>query len=177
MTTTTLLLIVVAIVVVLAVILATGLIVARRRRINLRGRSTETLERPKTGGYQAGGGITLAPGGQQLEAPERPTAEPTKPAETIEPAERAEGDGQPGGGAATLPAEEKPRPAEPVVKQVEPLSRRKKRGGAGLQRCAGGRQQEHRRGTRDQRAHAGSSSAAAMSRQSNAATPRSRCEA
>ncbi|HEX7658307.1 MAG TPA: signal recognition particle-docking protein FtsY [Pseudonocardiaceae bacterium] len=123
MTTTTLLLIVVAIVVVLAVILATGLIVARRRRINLRGRSTETLERPKTGGYQAGGGITLAPGGQQLEAPERPTAEPTKPAETIEPAERAEGDGQPGGGAATLPAEEKPRPAEPVVKQVEPRLR------------------------------------------------------
>jgi fused signal recognition particle receptor len=71
-TTTTVILIIVAVVVVLLAILATGLILARRRRISITERPPE-----KPPGYQAGGGISLAKGGQP-EAPEHPVADRTE---------------------------------------------------------------------------------------------------
>jgi fused signal recognition particle receptor len=64
--------IVVAVVVVLLVVLGVGLWLRRSRRISL---DEQTPDQPRTG-YQAGGGISLAPGGQRTEAPAEPVTEP-----------------------------------------------------------------------------------------------------
>ncbi|QFU87433.1 Signal recognition particle receptor FtsY [Amycolatopsis sp. YIM 10] len=88
--------IIVVVVVVLAVALVAGLVIARKRKISL----TEADKaaqvdkgKPKGGGYQAGGGIALAPGGEKTEE------EPPHPA-----GERTEVDGQPGvGDDASVP--------------------------------------------------------------------------
>jgi fused signal recognition particle receptor len=91
--------------VVLVVALIAGTTIARKRRISLR----EQVERdkPKGGGYQAGGGISLAPGGEK--AAERPAPpEPPHPA-----GERTEVDGQPGvGDDASVPRD---APRRPIV--------------------------------------------------------------
>ena len=95
--------IVVVVVVLLAVALVAGLTVARKRRISLT--ETKRVEderaKPKGGGYQAGGGISLAPGGGQ-------TAE--KPAAPPHPVEdRTEVDGQPGVGDDAAVPRDAPR--------------------------------------------------------------------
>jgi fused signal recognition particle receptor len=60
--TTTVIVIIVAVVVVLLLVLGTSLVLGRRRRISLD--PTQTDQAPaKATGYQAGGGISLAPGG------------------------------------------------------------------------------------------------------------------
>ncbi|WP_020671206.1 signal recognition particle-docking protein FtsY [Amycolatopsis nigrescens] len=81
--------IVVVVVVVLVAVLTTGLIVARKRKISLaESERAKSEQKQKGGGYQAGGGIALAPGG----APEHPAGE------------RTEVDGQPGvGDDASVP--------------------------------------------------------------------------
>jgi fused signal recognition particle receptor len=59
----TLVVILIVVAVLLVAALVAGVVLARRRRIDL----TETkpaVEEKKPGGYQAGGGISLAPGGE-----------------------------------------------------------------------------------------------------------------
>jgi fused signal recognition particle receptor len=58
--TTTVIVIIVAVAVVLLLALGTSLALRRRRRISL---GTKETESPRPGAYQAGGGISLAPGG------------------------------------------------------------------------------------------------------------------
>ncbi|SER57905.1 signal recognition particle-docking protein FtsY [Actinokineospora terrae] len=91
---------IVVLVVVLALLVAalvTGVLLARRRRISLDKPKPEVAERRRGGGYQAGGGISLAPGGQQ--APPHPAGE------------RTEVDGQPGvGDDASVPRDSPKRP-------------------------------------------------------------------
>ncbi|MGC7097479.1 signal recognition particle-docking protein FtsY [Amycolatopsis lurida] len=88
--------IIVVVVVVLAVALVAGLVIARKRKISLTeaDKAEQAKEvKPKGGGYQAGGGIALAPGGEKTEE------EPPHPA-----GERTEVDGQPGvGDDASVP--------------------------------------------------------------------------
>ncbi|HEX3792736.1 MAG TPA: signal recognition particle-docking protein FtsY [Pseudonocardiaceae bacterium] len=79
MSTTTVILIIVAVVVVLLVILAAGLLLARRRRISLTEQQPEqTGKAARSGGYQAGGGISLAPGGPRTDPPAHPAGERTE---------------------------------------------------------------------------------------------------
>jgi fused signal recognition particle receptor len=86
--TTTLILIIVAVVVVLAVVLVTGLVLRRKRRISLTEQPARPAAESPRGGYRAGGGISLAPGGT-----------PAHPA-----GERTETDGQPAvGDDASVP--------------------------------------------------------------------------
>ncbi|MEV6609737.1 signal recognition particle-docking protein FtsY [Kutzneria sp. NPDC051319] len=98
---------------VLLVALVVGLVLARRRRIDMTRK--EELDKPRAGGYQAGGGFNLSTGGGTA------TAEPVKhPVE-----ERTEVDGQPGvGDDASVPRDsvrptlvdvDLPEPVEPVV--------------------------------------------------------------
>ncbi|GAB3907050.1 signal recognition particle-docking protein FtsY [Kibdelosporangium lantanae] len=112
--------IVVVVLVVLAVALVAGLVLARRRRVSLTDRTTK--EEVKGGGYQAGGGISLAPGG--------------KPDHPVE--DRTEVDGQPGvGDDAAVPRDSEkreildiPLPApepEPRVEEIEPTAGRLER--------------------------------------------------
>jgi fused signal recognition particle receptor len=61
--------IIVAVVVVLLLVIGTSLVLARRRRISLADKGRD--ETPKAAGYQAGSGISLAPGG----APVHPVAD------------------------------------------------------------------------------------------------------
>ncbi|GAA5159486.1 signal recognition particle-docking protein FtsY [Amycolatopsis dongchuanensis] len=108
--------IILVVVVLLAITLVTGLTVARRRRISMREAArVERETKPRGGGYQAGGGIALAPGGE--EAPPHPAGE------------RTEVDGQPGvGDDASVPRDAPRRgivdvklPPEPeVVAEPEP---------------------------------------------------------
>jgi fused signal recognition particle receptor len=74
--------IVVAVVVVLLVVLGAGLALRRSRRIRLTETKTTTTDQPKPG-YQAGAGISFAPGGQRTATQEHPVAD------------RPEVDGQP----------------------------------------------------------------------------------
>ncbi|GAB3563961.1 signal recognition particle-docking protein FtsY [Amycolatopsis endophytica] len=88
--------IILVVVVLLAILLISGLVFARKRRISLTEAEQERESKPpRGGGYQAGGGIALAPGGRKTE-----TAEPPE-----HPAgERTEVDGQPGvGDDASVP--------------------------------------------------------------------------
>jgi fused signal recognition particle receptor len=89
----TLVVILIVVAVLLVAALVAGVVLARRRRIDL----TETkpaVEEKKPGGYQAGGGISLAPGGTapveiETEAEVEPAPEPEpepEPLEVIEPA-------------------------------------------------------------------------------------------
>jgi fused signal recognition particle receptor len=121
--TTTLIVIIAVVLVLLAVVLVTGRVLARRRRVSL----TKPEERPKTGGYQAGSGISLAKGGQ--EAPPHPAGE------------RTEVDGQPGvGDDASVPRDSEKRdivdvplpdapaaPEAPVIDEIEPTGGRLER--------------------------------------------------
>jgi fused signal recognition particle receptor len=87
-------LIVVILVALLAAALVTGVVLSRRRRISLTDEKTPEVG-PSKGGYQAGGGISLAPGGETLPPP----VAPEHPA-----GERTEVDGQPGvGDDASVP--------------------------------------------------------------------------
>ncbi|TNC22471.1 signal recognition particle-docking protein FtsY [Amycolatopsis alkalitolerans] len=83
--------VILVVVILLAITLVSGFTVARRRRISLReSERPEGETNPRGGGYQAGGGIALAPGGEQ--APPHPAGE------------RTEVDGQPGvGDDASVP--------------------------------------------------------------------------
>jgi fused signal recognition particle receptor len=69
--TTTVIVIVVAVVVVLLVVLGAGLALRRSRRIKL----TETTTDQPRPGYQAGAGISFAPGGQRTATPGHPVAD------------------------------------------------------------------------------------------------------
>ncbi|EIE97973.1 signal recognition particle-docking protein FtsY [Saccharomonospora glauca K62] len=85
--------------VVLLVALVAGLTIARKRRISLERR--EEVERPKGGGYQAGGGIALAPGGEGKPASPEPPPHPVS--------ERTETDGEPGVGEDAAVPRDAPR--------------------------------------------------------------------
>ncbi|WP_043536178.1 signal recognition particle-docking protein FtsY [Saccharomonospora cyanea] len=85
--------------VVLLVALVAGLTIARKRRISLERR--REVERPKGGGYQAGGGIALAPGGEREPAPPEPPPHPVS--------ERTETDGEPGVGEDAAVPRDAPR--------------------------------------------------------------------
>jgi len=74
--TTTVIVIIVAVVVVLLIVLGTSLVLARRRRISLADKGKD--ETPKATGYQAGAGISLAPGGADAGLP-RPDDTITEP--------------------------------------------------------------------------------------------------
>ncbi len=76
MSTTTVIVIIVAVVVVLLIVLGTSLVLARRRRISLADKGKD--ETPKATGYQAGAGISLAPGGADAGLP-RPDDTITEP--------------------------------------------------------------------------------------------------
>jgi fused signal recognition particle receptor len=96
--------IVVVVAVVLLVALVAGLLVARRRKITLAESARLEAERkPKGGGYQAGGGIALAPGGT--------------PEATVHPVEeRTEVEGQPAvGDDAAVPRDAPQRPLVDVA--------------------------------------------------------------
>ncbi len=93
--------IIVVVVVVLTIALVAGLTIARRRKISLA--EAEQVEEgdapPRGGGYSAGGGIALAPGGPMDGAPDVPSSPPVHPVQ-----ERTEVDGQPGvGDDASVP--------------------------------------------------------------------------
>ncbi|WP_285487609.1 signal recognition particle-docking protein FtsY [Amycolatopsis taiwanensis] len=100
--------IVVVVAVLLTTLLVTGLTVARRRRISMTG-TTPTETRPKGGGYQAGGGIALAPGGEKTggEAAEETGGETVAPPHPA--GERTEVDGQPGVGDDAAVPRDAPR--------------------------------------------------------------------
>ncbi|MET0132982.1 MAG: signal recognition particle-docking protein FtsY [Kibdelosporangium sp.] len=108
MSTTTVIVIIAVVLVLLALVLVTGRVLARRRRVSL----TETEQRPKAAGYQAGGGISLTQAGPQA-PPEHPVAD------------RTEVDGQPGvGDDASVPRDSEKReivdialPEAPVLDQ------------------------------------------------------------
>jgi fused signal recognition particle receptor len=93
--------IVVVVIVLLAIALVVGLTIARRRKISLTEaeRVEEGRPKPRGGGYQAGGGITFAPGGEQ-----KIEIEPPHPA-----GERTEVDGQPGVGDDAAVPRDAPR--------------------------------------------------------------------
>ncbi|MFI9384670.1 signal recognition particle-docking protein FtsY [Kutzneria sp. NPDC052558] len=127
-----LLLIGVAVLAVLLVALVVGLVLARRRRIDMTRK--EELDKPKSGGYQAGGGFTLSAGGgtATVDPVEHPVAD------------RTETDGQPGvGDDAAVPrdserrtlvdvdlpepvVEPEPEP-EPELDEIEPTAGRMQR--------------------------------------------------
>ncbi|MBM7772825.1 fused signal recognition particle receptor [Actinokineospora baliensis] len=91
------LIVILVVALVLLAALVTGFVLAKRRRISLEQRRPRVAERPKGGGYQAGGGISLAQGGTQ--APPHPAGE------------RTEVDGQPGvGDDASVPRDSPKRP-------------------------------------------------------------------
>jgi fused signal recognition particle receptor len=102
--------IVVVAVVVLVIAVAAGLVIARRRKISLD--ETARLERerkPQGGGYQAGGGIALAPGGEAVAEEEHPVAD------------RTEVDGQPAvGDDAAVPRDAPKRPLVDIALPPEP---------------------------------------------------------
>jgi fused signal recognition particle receptor len=82
--TTTVIIIVVAVVVVLLLVLGTSLVLRRRHRISIAGKDTaEKPAKPTT--YQAGGGISLATGGQPAETTAETTAEPVTEPVPVQP--------------------------------------------------------------------------------------------
>lgn len=93
----TVIVIIVVVVVVLAIALVVGVTLAKRRRVSL-----PTKEETERAGYQAGGGISLAPGGEQAAVAEAPTA----PVE-VEPA----------------PVEPEPEPVEEIAPTTGRLER------------------------------------------------------
>jgi fused signal recognition particle receptor len=73
----TVIVIIVVVVVLLALVLVAGVTLNRRRRISLtEQKQAEEKAEEKRRGYQAGGGISLAPGGERAEVPEQAEAEP-----------------------------------------------------------------------------------------------------
>jgi fused signal recognition particle receptor len=106
----TVIVIIVAVVVLLALAVVAGVVLSRRRRIDL---SEKPAVEEKPRGYQAGGGISLAPGGQQAPPAEqepvldRPGTVPAEPAlvDEIAPPE------EPPVQTVPVPTE----PAEPVL--------------------------------------------------------------
>jgi fused signal recognition particle receptor len=117
---------------VLLVALVVGLVLARRRRIDMT-KKKEELDKPKAGGYQAGGGFNLSTGGggtATVEPVEHPVAD------------RPEVDGQPGvGDDASVPRDSErrtlvdvdlPEPEElaveePVLDEIAPTAGRMER--------------------------------------------------
>ncbi|HEX6358283.1 MAG TPA: signal recognition particle-docking protein FtsY [Actinophytocola sp.] len=114
----TVIVIIVAVVVLLALAVVAGVVLNRRRRIDL---TEKPQVEEKRKGYQAGGGISLAPGGQKAAAPpteepepvlDRPGTVPAEPAlidEVIPPEPVTE--------AEPEPVVEVPEPAEPVLER------------------------------------------------------------
>jgi fused signal recognition particle receptor len=78
---TTVIVIIVAVVVLLALAVVAGVVINRRRRISL----TEQQQVTERKTYQAGGGISLAPGGTKAEEAERAESPPTEVTEEGEP--------------------------------------------------------------------------------------------
>jgi len=135
-----LLLIGVAVLAVLLVALVVGLVLARRRRIDMT-KKKEELGRPKSGGYQAGGGFNLSAGSGAATV-DSGRAEPVE----HPVADRTEVDGQPGvGDDASVPrdserrtlvdvdlpepeTEPEPEPEpKPELDEIEPTSGRMER--------------------------------------------------
>jgi fused signal recognition particle receptor len=80
----TVIVIIVVVAVLLLLALVVGVTLSRRRRISLTEQKPAEEEKPK--GYQAGGGISLAPGGARTV--EKPTGEPAEKPEDEEPADQ-----------------------------------------------------------------------------------------
>lgn len=105
----TVIVILVVVAVLLAVALVVGVTLAKRRRIDLTEDKPAVEEKTKSGGYRAGGGITLAPGGPAVQEQEPEPVVETEP----EPAP---------------PVEAEPEPApEPVVEEIAPTTGRLER--------------------------------------------------
>ncbi len=103
----TVIVIIVVVVVLLALALVAGVTLSRRRRISLT--EEKPAEEQPRGGYQAGGGISLAPGGLRETAPPEEESPPTATTATGDP--------------ATVPAEpaiiDEVAPTEPPAPPVE----------------------------------------------------------
>jgi fused signal recognition particle receptor len=113
----TLIVVLVVVVVVLAVALVAGVALARRRRIDLTEDKPAVKEKPA--GYRAGGGISLAPGGEKaarVEEPAAPAAEESVTDVAAEPVAAEEP-------VAPPPAAE----PEPVVEKIAPTAGRLER--------------------------------------------------
>ncbi|WP_291410656.1 signal recognition particle-docking protein FtsY [Actinophytocola sp.] len=123
----TVIVIIVVVVVLLALALVVGVTLRRRRRISLTER--KAVDEPKAkGGYLAGGGISLAPGGQK-QAERQVEAEPAEEAEAPAPEVPTQSEAP----AMETPVVEAPAPA-PVaeapagpVEEIEPTSGRLER--------------------------------------------------
>jgi len=122
----TVIVIIVVVAVLLLVALVVGVRLSRRRRISLTEQKPAEQDKPK--GYQAGGGISLAPGGRRTaDGPtEEAEAKPAeKPVEEEPPAEPAE---EPADTAPAEPVTEpEPEPApepvdEPVAEPVDEIA-------------------------------------------------------
>ncbi|MCP2260883.1 signal recognition particle-docking protein FtsY [Streptoalloteichus tenebrarius] len=100
MSTSTLIWIGAVVAAVLLVALVTGVVLARRRRIRLTAQQRPAA--PRGGGYRAGGGISLSPGG-----PTATAAPPGTPPHPVE--DRTEVDGQPGVGDDAAVPRDTPR--------------------------------------------------------------------
>jgi fused signal recognition particle receptor len=114
----TVIVIIVAVVVLLALAVVVGVVLSKRRRIDL-SEKTQVEEKKKPKGYQAGGGISLASGGQKTaEKPDE--AEPVLERPGTVPAEPALIDDfagtEPAKEPTTEPADE-PADAEPVLER------------------------------------------------------------
>jgi fused signal recognition particle receptor len=137
----TVIVIIVAVVVLLALAVVAGVVLNRRRRIDLTDKPAVEERKPRGGSYQAGGGISLAPGGAKTTGPpadgvtappEAGPAAPAEPAETVEvpaPAEPVE----PPRGPVVVPAEPAlvdevapTAPPEPI-EEIDPTSGRLER--------------------------------------------------
>ena len=110
----TLIVIIVVVVVLLALAVVVGVTLNRRRRISLTEQQQVEAERKPRSKYQAGGGISLAPGGATEEATEPKAAEAAEIAEAAEPADVA---------AEPEPAAESAAPIE----EIEPIEGRLER--------------------------------------------------
>jgi fused signal recognition particle receptor len=113
-------LIVVAVALVLLIALVAGLVLGRKRRVSLR--EPDSGERPEGDGgkpartnYQAGGGISLAPGGTTTA---EPPAEPKAPQPEKAQPEKAQPEKAEPEAAGPKPAE--PKPAEPKPAEPKP---------------------------------------------------------
>ncbi|MGH3762070.1 signal recognition particle-docking protein FtsY [Actinophytocola sp.] len=127
----TVIVIIVVVAVLLALVLVAGVTLSRRRRVSLT--DEKRVEEQPRGGYQAGGGISLAPGGQKAPAEPAETAVPEQaeaPAAEAEPPKEVEPEKGP---AAVVPAEPAlvdeiaptgpPEPAEEIAPSTGRLER------------------------------------------------------
>jgi fused signal recognition particle receptor len=118
---TVIVIIIVVVAVLLLLAVVAGVTLRRRRRISLT-EQKPAEEKPK--GYQAGGGISLAPGGRKTT--EKPTGEPAETSVETPEEKPAEPTGKPAAPVAETVAPPAEEPAEPV-EEIAPAAGRLER--------------------------------------------------